>query len=150
MPTLSDIPAPARTLGFAGAIPFIAGAVSVWSAEGAWVFVALNAQVYYGCAILAFLGAVHWGRALASDLEGDALWRPLLWSVLPSLLAWVAALVKPDLGLVMLIVGVAAAYAIDRACVTSGWFPEWYGVLRKYLSAIVIVSLGASLLRVVG
>lgn len=149
MPLLSDIPAPARALGFAGALPFVAGAVGVWSAQGAWVFVAMDAQIYYGCAILSFLGAVHWGRALASDLEGEALWRPLSWSVLPALLAWVAALVKPDLGLVMLIVGIAAAFAIDRACVSGGWFPAWYGLLRRYLSAIAVVSLGASLLRVV-
>ena len=146
MATLADIPGPARTLGFAGAIPFIAGTVGVWTWDQPWI--ALNVQVYYGCAILSFLGAVHWGRALAAELEDKELWIPLGWSVTPSLLAWMAMLTKPDLSLVILIVGIMAAFLVDRSAVQRGWFPEWYGVLRRYLTAIVLLSLGASLLRV--
>lgn len=148
MATLLDIPPPARALGFAGTIPFISGALGVWSLAEPWDWVALNAQVYYGCAILAFLGAVHWGRAMASGLDSRALWRPLAWSVTPALLAWIAALTKPDLAIVILVAGLVAAYAVDRSATALGWFPDWYGVLRKYLSAIAIASLGASLMKV--
>ncbi|WPZ36765.1 DUF3429 domain-containing protein [Thalassobaculum sp. OXR-137] len=148
MATLTDIPVPARLLGFGGAIPFVAGAVGVWVLDTPWDWVVLNAQVYYGCAILAFLGAVHWGRALGSGLDGEALWRPLAWSVTPALLAWVAALAKPDLAIVLLVGGLVAAYLIDRSATAQGWFPGWYGILRKYLSAIAVASLGASLVKV--
>ncbi|MEQ8585483.1 MAG: DUF3429 domain-containing protein [Thalassobaculaceae bacterium] len=149
MATLTDIPLPARLLGFAGVIPFVGGAAGVWALQAPWDWVVLNAQVYYGCAILSFLGAVHWGRALASPLQGEALWRPLAWSVTPSLLAWVAALAKPDLGIVLLVGGLVAAFMVDRSATALGWFPAWYGVLRKYLSIIAVASLGVSLLKTV-
>ena len=148
MATLTDIPVPARLLGFGGAIPFLAGAVGVWVLDTPWDWVVLNAQVYYGCVILSFLGAVHWGRALASRLEGEALWRPLAWSVTPCLLAWIAAFAKPDLAIVLLVGGLVAAYLVDRSATAEGWFPAWYAVLRKLLSAIAVASLGASLLKV--
>lgn len=148
MATLSDIPTPARFLGFAGGLPFVAGAGAVWVLETPWDWVVLNAQVYYGCVILSFLGAVHWGRALASSLDGEALWRPLAWSVTPALLAWIAAFAKPDLAIVFLIGGLMAAYLVDRSATATGWFPAWYGELRKYLSAIAVASLGASLVKV--
>lgn len=147
MATLTDIPGPARLLGFAGAIPFVAGAVGVWALDDPWRVVVLDAQIYYGCVILSFLGAVHWGRALTGELDGQALRRPLAWGVMPSLIAWTAALVQPDLGLVVLIAGVFAAYSVDRSAVARGWFPAWYGVLRRSLSLLVILSLGVSLMR---
>ena len=150
MATLTDIPLPARFLGFAGLLPFLGGAVGVWVLETPWDWVVLNAQVYYGCVILSFLGAVHWGRALGSGLQGESLWRPLAWSVTPSLLAWVAAFAKPDLAIVLLIGGLMAAYLVDRSATAQGWFPTWYGELRKYLSAGAVASLGASLLKVLG
>ena len=62
--------------------------------------------------------------------------------------AWAAALTKPDLALVILMAGLIAAYAVDRTAVALRWFPDWYGILRKYLTAIAIASLGASLMRV--
>ena len=150
MTTLTDIPFPARVLGFAGALPFLAGAGGVWVLETPWDWVVLNAQVYYGCVILAFLGAVHWGRALGSGLQAEALWRPLAWSVTPCLLAWVAAFAKPDLALVLLIGGLVAAYLVDRSATATGWFPAWYAVLRKYLTALAVAGLGASLVKVLG
>ena len=146
MATLGDVPAPARALGFAGLIPFVAGALGAWLLEPPWRWYALDGQVFYGCMILSFLGAVHWGRALAEDTDRP-LWGPLGWSVMPPLLAWTAALAKSDLSIVILMVGLLAAYLTDRRAVSLGWFPEWYGVLRRYLSAIAILCLGASLLR---
>jgi hypothetical protein len=148
MAMLTDIPLPARALGFAGALPFVAGAAGVWTLEAPWDWVALNAQVYYGCVILSFLGAVHWGRALGSSLQGEALWRPLGWSVTPSLIAWVAALAKPDLAIAVVVAGLVLAYGIDRSATARGWFPAWYGVLRKYLTALAVAGLGASLVKV--
>ncbi|MDF1792659.1 MAG: DUF3429 domain-containing protein [Thalassobaculaceae bacterium] len=148
MATLNEIPLPARLLGFAGTLPFLGGAVGVWALDAPWDWVVLNAQIYYGCAILSFLGAVHWGRALGSSLEGEALWRPLAWSVTPALISWVAAFAKPDLAIVILISGLTAAYAVDRSATALGWFPAWYGVLRKSLTALAVAGLGASLVKV--
>ncbi len=148
MATLSDVPAPARALGFAGLIPFVAGGLGAWAFEptSTWWLYVLNAQVLYGCMILSFLGAVHWGRALAEDTDRP-LWGPLGWSVMPSLLAWTAALAASDLSIAILVIGLLAAYLTDRRAVTLGWFPEWYGVLRRYLSVIAVLALGASLIR---
>lgn len=150
MANLSDVPPPVRILGFAGAIPFVAGSVGFWALQPdslAWLV--LEAQVFYGCVILSFLGAVHWGAVL-TEAEGiDEAWPRLGWSVTPALVAWMAALMNPVPALVTLMVGLAAAFEIDRRTVSAGGFPEWYGVLRRWLTAIALLSLGVSWVRLV-
>lgn len=150
MAGLADIPAPARLLGFAGAIPFVAGAVGFWALQPdslAWLV--LEAQVFYGCVVLSFLGAVHWGAVLAEEDTVAEAWPRLGWSVTPALVAWMAALMNPVPALVTLMVGLAAAFAIDRRTVAAGGFPAWYGVLRRWLTAIALMSLGVNLVWLV-
>ncbi|NQW09578.1 MAG: DUF3429 domain-containing protein [Alphaproteobacteria bacterium] len=151
MATLADIPPPAGTLGFAGVLPFVAGTVGFWALpQPNWAWLALEAQVFYGCVILSFLGAVHWGAVLAEGSEAVAeAWPRLGWSVTPALVGWMAALMNPAPALVTLMVGLGAAFVIDRRTVTMGGFPEWYGVLRRWLTAIALLSLGVSLIRLV-
>ena len=94
-------PQPAATLVGLGLVPFVAGALGFWLLPPRWAAHALDAQVFYAVTVLAFLGAVHWGVALADGLDADRLWRRLGWGVVPALIAWVAALmahVLPMLG----------------------------------------------------
>jgi hypothetical protein len=152
---ISNIPLPARVLGFAGAIPFVALAAVIWLArlgDFAWApspAVAEYVLIAYGATILSFLGAVHWGAAMTGAAATD--WPTLGWSVMPSLIGWAALLVQPQQGLLMLMIGLALAFAVDRRAILMGQLPRWYLPLRQALSALAVASLGAALLnRVAG
>jgi len=151
MPALADVPAPARILGLAGAIPFWVAAALFWFGPDAfWQWKALEVQIFYGVAILSFLGAVHWGVALRDGPEAEGLWPRLGWSVTPALIAWIASLMNPVPALATLIVGVAAAYFMDLRAREQGWLPGWYLELRKWLTILVVLSLAVSLVRLLG
>lgn len=131
-------------LGAAGVIPFVAAT--------AWLVgtvsearVAAFAVAAYGIAILAFLGGVHWGRALG--LSGDA-GKPgpgsdYLWSVLPSLAGVAALALSPPLTLATL----AAAFTFV-GCYDVAFFrrrgPAWYARLRVVLTVVVVLLLAVA------
>jgi len=136
------IPRPALVLGFAGLLPFLASALAAWLVDDRLFAVAVNLKVAYGAVILSFLGAVHWGLALA---QGDAAnWRRLGLSVLPALAGWLALVISLPLGLLLLAVGFVAVFFADLRTVAAGRAPSWYKTLRKALTLIVLLSLAAS------
>jgi hypothetical protein len=59
----------------------------------------MHTQMCYGVVIVTFLGAVHWGLAMATPLTSPVAYRlaseAYVWSVIPSLLAWPVALMDP-------------------------------------------------------
>ena len=134
---LMSTPPAALCLGFAGAIPFLSLAAMSISAP-AYMDIIVKAQCAYGATILSFLGAIHWGFALAEDSGLTLNWSTLGYSVTPSLVAAVALLLKPTYGLMTLSVGLLYALASDLA--TAG-FPLWYYALRKSLSMLAVSSL---------
>lgn len=109
----------AQTLGLLGLLPFFALALLAWLPETATIgavpaprFVQL-ALAGYTAAILSFLGAVHWGFALADEAMPAALQRrSLSWGVVPSLLGWTA--------LLLLILG-AAAWLVFALLIVDLW-----------------------------
>jgi hypothetical protein len=78
------VPKAALLLGYAGLFPFLAGAVMLWlvgpDQEGWW----LRMLTGYAVVILAFMGAVHWGLAMAGSGAHAA--GQYSFSVLPALL----------------------------------------------------------------
>jgi len=152
--SLRAVPPPALWLGVAGLVPFITAAVLLWIgvlAGPTWLArMALLGQIYYGAVILSFVGAVHWGLALAGHGGHQSGWRPLGLAVLPALLGWLACLLVPMLGLALLMLGFAGVFVYDRAQARSGAAPAWYPALRKPLTMIVLVSLAAALLALRG
>lgn len=135
-----DIPKPALILGIAGVVPFFLPALATAGGSSELLHQALQLQFGYAAVILSFLGGVHWGRALAGSAEDVNLPR-LIWSVIPSLIGW-GLLMLPDAK--MIAVGFAIAFTlafiIDSKASKTGWFPEWYGSLRKLLTTAVLVS----------
>jgi hypothetical protein len=140
----ADMPAMARILGLAGLIPFIGGAVSVWLAPPDWGTVAMQAQMLYGAIILSFLGGLHWGRYLAGGVADG--W--LIWSVVPSILAWGVLVLPVFHALAALMVLLAICLAVDMRAIRQGLWPAWMAGLRRLLSVVAILSLAASLSRV--
>jgi hypothetical protein len=138
---LGDVPRPALVLGGAGLIPFLAGVAGVWTLDYPDFFLALNLMMAYAAVVLAFLGAVHWGLALAQEAAGN--WGRLAPSVLPALAGWSALMLPNALGLLLLAIGFAGAFLADRAAVTANRAPAWYKALRKPLTLVVLAGLAA-------
>lgn len=126
------LPPPARWLGPAGLIPFAALALAAWLGWPA----ARPALAAYGAAILAFLGAVHWGLALyAPESERRADLARLGLGVLPALIAWVALLLPVNAGLVLTAAAIVMVAAVETLGARAGLVPGAYLRLRWLLSA---------------
>jgi hypothetical protein len=124
-----SLPPAAAPLGYAGLLPFLALAgLSVLGTP--WAGPALAA---YGASILAFLGAVHWGLALAGPSSANP--TRLVLGVVPSLLAFVALLMPLRAGLALLAVCIVATAAVETLATRRGLMPSDYLRLRWLLSA---------------
>jgi hypothetical protein len=137
-------------LGYAGLIPFISGAIGIWITPPAWRTDVLTALLHYAAVILAFMGAIHWGLAMARERQDDAAHRQLGLSVLPALLGWLAISsgLSALLALALLISGFIGLYLADVHAVKLELAPRWYTALRKPLTAVVLISLLAAWLGV--
>lgn len=136
----------ARRLGFGGLIPFVTLAAALWLAwPGDWAM-ARMALLAYGATIASFLGAIHWGLVMR---EGPAQAVPsLVWGVLPSLLGWVALLLSPATGLVLIAALLWACFAVDRTLYPHYQLQAWLPMrLRLTLVASVSCLAGAAALR---
>ena len=126
----------ASRLGYAGLLPFIGGALLVWLVrEEVHAYVTL-ALVAYGGLIASFLGGIHWGLAFRQS-EPPARW--LAWGVVPSVVAWVAVIMPPSAGLVIVGVLLLVCYAVDRVLYVEQGVARWL-TLRFRLSAIASLS----------
>jgi len=142
-----DPPRAAALLGYAGAIPFITTAVIIfflYPREEAQVV--LTYQIAYGAVILSFLGGIRWALAMLFP-EDPQLLKRLTFSVVPSLVGWIALLIPPVWGLIVLIVSFWVQAASDSRASRMHEAPRWYGGYRIRLSILVI---GALVLSVVG
>ena len=134
----------AQWLGFAGLLPFYGALLTLIFggadlAEPAW-----RALIGYGVVILTFLGAVHWGVAIASDrVAKSAAVRMLVWSVVPSLIAWAVLLLgmPPGPALLVLAAGFSAQFGADRRLGRTDMVPGWYLTLRGRLTMGVLACL---------
>ena len=162
------LPPYALLLGLGGLIPFLACGLGSVTAGGAVpADRALLALIEYAAIILSFLGAVHWGLALATPAQDHAATaqagslRPgsdgvrLALGVLPALLGWAALLVSvaaaPAIALALLIAGFLATTAVEARGARDGLVPAGYMRLRWLLTLVVVLVLGLVLLsRVTG
>ncbi len=160
------LPPLALLLGLGGLIPFLACGLGSVTAGGAVpADRALLALIEYAAIILSFLGAVHWGLALATrDHAATAqagFLRPgsdgvrLALGVLPALLGWAALLVSvaaaPAIALALLIAGFLATTAVEARGARDGLVPAGYMRLRWLLTLVVVLVLAVVLLsRVTG
>lgn len=104
-------PAWAQRLGYAGLLPFVLLAMATWFAEpGHRAFSGL-ALAGYGAVIASFLGAIHWGLVMRDAAKQSLL--HLGWGVMPSLLAWVALMLSPSAGLLVIATVLWACFAVD-------------------------------------
>ena len=139
MPTALTSSAPprwARALGLAGLLPFVAGAVALWtlpdpsaSARAGFVLAA------YAATIAAFLGGVHWGPALRA---GGLAPTPLVWGVVPQLAGWLALLLPIRASLLACAAVLVACYVADRRLYPREGMASWLP-LRLQLTVVAVM-----------
>lgn len=132
----------AQRLGYAGLLPFVAGALLVWLVRADVHAYAAMALSVYAALILSFLGGMHWGLAMRQAQPSTV---ALVWGVVPSLVAWPAALMPPDAGLALHGSMFIACYAVDRRLYPAQGVAGWL-TLRFRLSAVAALAcfLGAA------
>lgn len=157
------LPLLAVILGIGGLIPLLASGVGAlaWPASSDWSTRALLALVGCSAVILSFLGAVHWGLALAGDAPRGVvqsratLHARLSLGVVPAAIGWAALLVTfiglPTAALAVLDAGFIAVIIAEAQANRRGLLPPGYIWLRWALSIVVIVTLtSVALVRVMG
>ena len=148
---IESIPLPAKLIGFAGLVPFMVLAFLVCILPDPVRLLIFDILVHYAAVILSFIGAVHWGSAMAvSDnarLTEKYLWRRFGWSVVPALAAWLATQMVLSVSLLTLILGFVFAFIFDCRSAKRGEIPTWYIKLRKSLTLVVVASLSGALMQ---
>lgn len=131
-----------HSLGAAGLIPFLGGTFFAYRLDDPAG--AKTALVFYAVAILSFLGGVHWGRALQTADTGGASRsaRLYVFSVIPSIAAWLA-FAMPQTTALLYLAGCFVAFWIAEKAITT--LPAFYAGLRTALtitvtSALIIAS----------
>ncbi|MCC5867144.1 MAG: DUF3429 family protein [Gammaproteobacteria bacterium] len=131
----------ARALGYAGLIPFVLGGALVLLL-GPQVFFGLDTLRFllsYAAVILSFVGAVHWGVALAGPVKPFKARLMTGLSVVPALVGWVALLMwqDPALATLILLLGFALWWLYEWAVPGKHVLARWYVRLRLQLSGVV-------------
>ncbi len=131
----------AFALGLGGLVPFIG--LGLWALASAH-HTALAAQLQqgYAVAILSFLGALHWGAALAGNIPPARARIALSWGVVPSLLAWAANTLPAAQALPTLGAAIALCLLVDVLMLRWHAWPGWYLLLRVVLTVGALLGLG--------
>lgn len=143
--TDSPVPRSALLLGLAGLAPSLA-MVAVMALRPGWRDAAAIVGLGYGALIASFIGGAWWGLA-AARAEPAALPRMLLRSVVPSLSAWPALLIRPEVGFMMLAAIFVSLLPMDRELCRKGLAPGWWYALRLPLS-LAMAGLHAAALAI--
>ncbi|RYG91524.1 DUF3429 domain-containing protein [Loktanella sp. IMCC34160] len=149
---MTRIPLSALILGLAGLIPFVWGALTQLSpALGQWSLSSLGGRftgpyvgLAYGQVILAFMSGVLWG--FATKTTGGRAATGYALSVIPALWAFFMVGGGPVAAATNLIFGFLGLLILDWFFVLWGLAPRWWMSLRIGLTAVVVLSLGVTVL----
>ena len=105
--------------------------------------IAQRIDIAYGSALLSFVGAVHWGLALAGRMS----WRVarVCGAIVPALLGAAATVLGGQRGLALLVVGFGAFWLYEHK-VVGNELPAAYLRLRRILSQAVCALLAVTLI----
>ena len=152
---IESIPRSVIWLGYGGLLPFIALALGCF-AGGEYGALSRVALIIYGAVILSFVGALHWAFAMTvADLSAAKSTECFVWSVVPALLAWLAALMTlvfprasatsafygVNVAATILIAGFVANYVQDTRLTRVAELQAWYLPLRLRLTVVACFCL---------
>ena len=141
-PPPTRIPLSALIPGLLGLVPFWALALATVVDTGFDPVLALVALIMYGTVILSFVGALWWGMAVHAP-SGAQRNTMFIWSVVPALIGWFATLATTDIGLRMLMAGLALQWLLDNMLLrkSPGLMPAWVFRLRTMLTSGALAAL---------
>ena len=128
-------------LGYCGLLPFLSLAVLA-NADTAYGLLYRSALFSYGAIILSFVGALHWGFAMAlSGLTEKQRQTCFGWSVIPALIAWSTCMLGPAATSCVLTLGFLLQFWRDLSLSRQCSLPAWFLPLRMRLTAVACLSL---------
>jgi len=141
----TPLPPVALIGGYGGVLPFVA--LSLCLALGQDLTAIgipkpAHTLLQYAAIIISFIGAVHWGVALAADAKVSGQRKNYLfaYSVVPALVAFALLLLPSAVALTGMALMVVLLYAVDRMLLFS-LVDSSYQTLRLHLTCVVAVSL---------
>lgn len=141
--TVSRLNTTAEIVSYAGVVPFVLCLLGIallpdYEARE----MAQRIDISYGAVVLAFIGAVHWGLALADRLS----WRAVRvgGATVPALLGAAAGVLGGQRGLALLVVGFGVFWLYEHR-VVGDELPAAYLSLRRNLSLAVCALLAVTL-----
>lgn len=124
-------------LGLGGLVPFVLMTAMLLYAGRDFIAYRQLILAYagYSATILAFLGGIRWGAALAPEARRPAI---LILSVLPALAAWLVLFLPTP----WLFAGFALLFLLqgvwDMLAARGAALPSWFGRLRSVLTVVVV------------
>ena len=132
-------------LGFSGLLPMTAFLIGLWFWPQLSDQLLFMAMLYVGT-IFSFLGGIQWGLAVTAESSDDTQ-RPfalrLVVGVTPSLITFVALVVPPIYGGLLLVAGLWLLLLFEWQRHASISLPAWYLPLRINLTVLLSGSLAA-------
>ena len=142
----APIPRPAFWLGTGGLVPFVVLTSALYAMPEHTRPQLLFWLSAYAAIILSFVGALHWGVAMVhTQMREPDRSVFMAWSVVPALAAWVALLLPPQTGLLLMAATFAVHFGADRQLGQRFALPAWYLRLRASLTAVVVLCLVVAL-----
>ena len=127
-----------KLCGYGGLLPFLLSLAGMYFTTGGLKTFFLNSFIAYSAVILSFIGAVHWGFIFKADAF-DRASRLLAFSVVPSLIAWVALLCPPLFALIFFAFSFPGLFIYERFTELHDLLPSWYLMLRVQLTIFVTI-----------
>ncbi len=128
----------AKLLGYLGLIPFLCSSLLIWIPK--FHQIAVHSLTIYATVILTFIGGVHWGIALQQTQSADNTNNRFIFSVIPSLVAWIAVVFIKPYALIILI-GCFIVFRLIEKRLYQQLIPVWYAQLRDQLTVIATLSI---------
>ena len=103
-------------------------------------------QGLYGASILSFMGAIHWGLAMANYGQAASNTTRYILSTTPSLIAFGSlVMTSSEYTLITQISGFIGLLAGDLFAARKHLVPKWYPGLRIFLTSVVVICMGTTL-----
>lgn len=130
-------------------VPVPIATLALYLAPDNWIEPTWRGLRASGAVALGFLGAVHWGLAIADTANVVRVrLAALCWNVMPALLGWTILVLELAGGPTAMLLGVgfSAQFVADRRAQRAGYCPHWYLAMRSWQTVAVLICLLAALL----
>jgi hypothetical protein len=125
-----------KVLGYLGLLPFIIPTFFLFH-DYHHLAMWRHFLITYAAIILSFVGALHWSFAmLLHDLPQDKQKWTFIWSVIPSLVAWIALSIPQFYSFFLLAAFFVLNLIKDKTLSNTVELPNWYITLRRNLTFV--------------